>query len=174
MADNYNDPWGNNQNQDPYNNQGAEPGRQDQSQQSPYGQQPNYSQQDQYQQPPYAQQPYGNQGYAQQPFGQQPYGQQPNYAPGGQYGQPYYPPRKPNTYLVWAILTTVLCCLPFGIVSIVKSTQVDSNWNAGNYDEAYRASDAAKKWAIISAVVSLVGSFFYFIFAVLFGLAESL
>ncbi|MCM1224095.1 MAG: CD225/dispanin family protein, partial [Lachnospiraceae bacterium] len=166
MADNYNNPWANNQNQDPYNSYGSEPGRQDQQQ--PYDQQPNYSQQGQ-SQPPYAQQP---------PYGQQPYAQQPNYAPGGQYGQPCYPPRKPNTYLVWAILTTVLCCLPFGIVSIVKSTQVDSNWNAGNYDEAYRASDSAKKWAIISAVVSIVGSFiyffFYFFFAVLLGLGESL
>ena len=27
--------------------------------------------------------------------------------------------RRPDNYLVWAILTTILCCLPFGVVSIV-------------------------------------------------------
>ena len=34
--------------------------------------------------------------------------------------------QKPDNNLVWAILATVLCCLPFGIVAIIKSTQVDS------------------------------------------------
>lgn len=177
MADNYQDPWGKNQNQDPYNSQGSEYNQQDQSQQQNYSQQ-GYSQQQGYGQQPYGQQQgYGQQQYSQQqqPYGQQPYGQQPSYAPGGQYGQnPYgYPMRKPDTYLVWAILTTVLCCLPFGIVSIVKSTQVDSNWRAGNYDEAFRASESAKKWAIISAVASIVGSFLYFIFAFILAIFES-
>ena len=30
----------------------------------------------------------------------------------------------PNN-MVWAILTTLFCCLPFGIVSIVYAAQVD-------------------------------------------------
>jgi hypothetical protein len=30
----------------------------------------------------------------------------------------------PDTNLVWAILCTVLCCLPLGIVSIIKATSV--------------------------------------------------
>lgn len=32
----------------------------------------------------------------------------------------------PDNNLVWAILSTVLCCLPLGIVAIIKSTQVNS------------------------------------------------
>jgi len=71
--------------------------------------------------------------------------------PGG-YG-PTQP--APNNYLVWAILSTVLCCLPLGIVSIVKSAQVNGLWAQGRPDEA-RAAASAKKFAIIAAIVGAV------------------
>ncbi len=64
--------------------------------------------------------------------------------------------QKPENYLVWAILSTLLCCLPFGIVAIIKATQVDTYWANGSYDEAYAAADSAKKWTIAGAVSSLV------------------
>jgi len=67
---------------------------------------------------------------------------------------------KPDTYLVWSILSTILCCsllsLPFGIISIVNAAKVDSEWNKGNYAEAQKASENAKKFAIITAIVGLV------------------
>ena len=45
--------------------------------------------------------------------------------PGWQTPQPgWQGQREPENYLVWAILCTVLCCLPIGIVSIVYSTKV--------------------------------------------------
>ncbi|KZB85426.1 CD225/dispanin family protein [Amycolatopsis regifaucium] len=66
------------------------------------------------------------------------------------------PGPPPNNNLVWAILTTILCCLPFGIVSIVKSTQVNSLWAQGQTAAAQEAADAAKKWAIIAAIVGVV------------------
>ena len=80
-------------------------------------------------------------------------------------GNPYGPqmPQKPDNYLVWAILSTLLCCLPFGIVAIVKSSKVDTLWYAGNHVEAIQASNDAKKWSIISAVVGLVGGLLYVI-----------
>ena len=80
-------------------------------------------------------------------------------------GNPYGPqmPQKPDNYLVWAILSTLLCCLPFGIVAIVKSSKVDTLWYAGNHAEAIQASNDAKKWSIISAVVGLVGGLLYVI-----------
>ena len=113
-----------------------------------YGSNQNYAepQQQPYGQPqPYgnAQQPYGN---AQQPYGnaQQPYGQQ---QPAG---------NKPDNYLVWAIVCTLLCCWPIGIVSIVNAAKVDSAWNKGDYAEAQKCSDNAKKFAIISAVCGVV------------------
>ena len=60
---------------------------------------------------------------------------------------------KPDNYLVWAILTTLLCCLPFGIVSIVYSSKVDSLYNAGDYMGAQNAANNAKKWAMWSAII---------------------
>lgn len=64
--------------------------------------------------------------------------------------------QRPDNYLVWAILSTVLCCVPFGIVAIVKSTKVDTLWTDGRYDEAVQSAQDAKKWAIISAVSAVV------------------
>ncbi len=62
---------------------------------------------------------------------------------------------KPPSYLVWAILTTLFCCLPFGIASIVFAAQVDSKYNQGDLAGSQRASDAAKRWAIVAAAVSV-------------------
>lgn len=74
-----------------------------------------------------------------------------------------YPPQgppgyssQPDSYLVWAILTTVLCCLPLGIVSIVKASQVSGLWAQGRYAEAHQASADAKKWAIWSAIAGVI------------------
>lgn len=103
--------------------------------------------------PPHGeQQPYGD--YGQQPQNQ-PY-QQGGYGSPGGYGQPGYgiaPIPPPENYLVWAILTTVLCCLPLGIVSIVKSSQVNSLWAQGRWDEARGSAQAAKKWAMWGAII---------------------
>ena len=89
--------------------------------------------------------------------GQQPGGWQ-GQPPGG--WQPQHPgwpgQREPDNYLVWAILSTLFCCLPIGIVSIVYSTKVSGLWAQGRYGEAQAASDNAKKWAIISAIVGAV------------------
>jgi magnesium-transporting ATPase (P-type) len=91
--------------------------------------------------------------YQQQPYQQQPYQQQP-YQPSYGYQQPNQQrPMKPDNYLVWAILTTLLCCLPFGIVSIVYSSKVDSLYNAGDYMGAQNAANNAKKWAMWSAII---------------------
>lgn len=83
--------------------------------------------------------------------------------------QPGWQPQgpKPPSYLVWAILTTLFCCLPFGIASIVFAARVDSNYNAGDLAGARAASESAKKWAIISAVTSLVLVGVWFLIVVL-------
>ena len=85
--------------------------------------------------------------------------QPPSYQPQPSYGpqQPYGArPPMPDTYMVWAVLVTVFCCLPFGIVSIVKASQVSSLYSQGRYQEAVAASEAAKKWAIWSAIAGVV------------------
>ncbi len=53
---------------------------------------------------------------------------------------------KPSTYLAPAILSTLCCCLPFGIVAIVFASQVDSKWQAGDPAGARDASSKAKLW----------------------------
>ncbi|WP_197513887.1 CD225/dispanin family protein, partial [Mycobacterium sp. 1165178.9] len=70
--------------------------------------------------------------------GQQPAGWQAQHPPGWQgqppaAGWPAQQPglQEPDNYLVWAILCTVLCCLPFGIVSIVYSNKVSGLWAQG-------------------------------------------
>ncbi|WP_436796406.1 CD225/dispanin family protein [Actinospongicola halichondriae] len=77
----------------------------------------------------------------------------------------------PNNHLVMAILTTIFCCLPFGIVSIVKAAQVNNLWASGQYDAARKSADDAKKWWIVSACVSvgLLAVYFVMIAAVGFG-----
>lgn len=64
--------------------------------------------------------------------------------------QPSRPP-MPDNHLVWAILSTCMCCLPFGVVSIVYATQVESLYLQGRYEEAVDKSNKARKWAMISA-----------------------
>ena len=70
------------------------------------------------------------------------------------YGVPQggFPTQQPDSNLVWGILSTVLCCLPLGIVSIVYASKVSGLWAQGRYAEAQEASANAKKWAIWSAV----------------------
>jgi hypothetical protein len=70
---------------------------------------------------------------------------------------PQYGPQAsvPN-YLVPAILTTLFCCLPFGIVSIVYAAQVDSKVAAGDHAGALETSRKARMWAWISFGTGLV------------------
>ena len=64
--------------------------------------------------------------------------------------QPARPP-MPDNHLVWAILSTCMCCLPFGVVSIVYAAQVENLYWKGRYEEALDKSKKALKWAIASA-----------------------
>jgi hypothetical protein len=61
----------------------------------------------------------------------------------------------PN-YLIPAILTTVFCCLPFGIVSIVYAAQVNGKLEAGDRAGALQSSRSARMWAWISFGTGLV------------------
>ncbi|MCM1005666.1 MAG: CD225/dispanin family protein [Prevotella sp.] len=101
-------------------------------------------------------------GY-QQPY-QQHYHQAPPYNP--QQPNPGYPP---SSHMVWAILVTIFCCLPFGIVAIVKASNVSSLWYQGRYDESIQNSNDAKKWCMWSALASLIGTLLYLVFFCIFG-----
>lgn len=62
----------------------------------------------------------------------------------------------PANNLVLGILVTIFCCLPFGIVSIVKATQVSGLWAQGQPAAAQAAADDAKKWAMWGAIAGVI------------------
>jgi hypothetical protein len=65
------------------------------------------------------------------------------------------PANIPN-YLVPAILATLFCCLPVGVVSIVFATQVNTKVAAGDIQGAVAASKSAKLWLIVSVCLGLL------------------
>jgi Interferon-induced transmembrane protein len=66
------------------------------------------------------------------------------------------PPQRVPTYLVPAILTTVFCCLPAGIVAIVHAAQVNTKLAHGDITGAKQASKNARTWSWISFGVTVV------------------
>ena len=101
-----------------------------------------------------------------------PYGQYP--APYGNLpgGPQYYGP-PPDNYLVWAILATVLCCVPLGVASIVFSSQVNTKWAMGDVQGALDSANKAKQFALWSAIATAGFWVLYLVFwlVVLGGLA---
>tara|TARA_R110002073_G_scaffold17446_1_gene65613 strand:- start:5426 stop:5704 length:279 start_codon:yes stop_codon:yes gene_type:complete len=77
-------------------------------------------------------------------------------------------PPRPNSYLALAIISTILCCLPIGIVSIIYATKVNSSYEDGNYDEAINASKNAKTWGLVSIGIAVIG---WLIYMLIFGVA---
>jgi Interferon-induced transmembrane protein len=91
---------------------------------------------------------------------------------------PGYPPQQPagqapNSHLALSILVTLFCCLPFGIVAIVKSSQVNGLWAQGRYAEAQASADSARKWVIWGAVIGVVVGIIYAIIAIAGGMANN-
>lgn len=111
------------------------------------------------------------QGYGQQ---NQNYTQQaPNY---GQQNQGYYQqnnfngmPQKPVnwvTYLILSIISTLCCCLPFGVVGIVFSAKINSAMLAGNLEEAQNNAKMARIWIIVSFAIGLLTWLIYMVLIV--------
>jgi len=80
----------------------------------------------------------------------------------------------PDNNLVWAILCTVLCCLPLGIVAIIKSTKVKELWALGDHEGAAKAASDAKKYSIWGAAIGVIFVVLYIIFVVVLGVAGGL
>lgn len=99
-----------------------------------------------------------------QPFPPYPegYSQQGGYSGGYQGGYPggypmgTNPGMPPDNNLVWAILATIFCFLPLGVVAIIKSTEVNSKWAMGDYAGAQMSLDESKKWTKWSVIVSVI------------------
>lgn len=70
---------------------------------------------------------------------------------------------KPGNNMLMAILTTLFCCLPLGIVGIMYASKVDSLYSSGDYNGAVEASKNAKKWCLIGIVGGFIVSVIYLI-----------
>ena len=71
-----------------------------------------------------------------------------------------------------AILVTIFCCLPFGIVSIVYAAQVDGKLARGDVEGARHASQNAKMWVWVAFGVGIASSAVGVVFWLLFALAS--
>lgn len=120
----------------------------------------------------------------QQNYGQQQsYGQQQNYRQsfggaqqqtyGGAQQQYYNAPNNgsfvpsPPSYMALAVFTTICCCLPFGIVAIIKANEVSHYYALGQYDAALLASADAKKWSVVALICGLIAAPFCSLLAML-------
>ena len=75
--------------------------------------------------------------------------------------------QKVSTHLAPAIIVTLLCCLPFGIVAIVYAAKVNGKLKAGDYVGAKKASDRSKVWCW----VAFGSGVFYLIIALMAAIA---
>lgn len=62
----------------------------------------------------------------------------------------------PPTNLVWAIITTVLCCIPPGIVAIFYALKVSNKYREGDIEGAKRASETGAWWCIAAIILGIV------------------
>lgn len=70
----------------------------------------------------------------------------------------------PKTWLLESILVTIFCCLPFGIVGIIKASSVSSKFTIGDFVGAAQASADAKKWTIIGLICGIIANVISFFF----------
>jgi hypothetical protein len=63
----------------------------------------------------------------------------------------------PN-YLVHAIVVTLCCCLPLGVVGLIYASQVNTKLAMGDVAGAQRASKRAKTWTLVAFILGIVSA----------------
>lgn len=61
-----------------------------------------------------------------------------------------------KNHMVGAILCTLFCCLPCGIVAIVKASQVNTKLAQGDVAGAENAAQSAKTWILVAVILGVV------------------
>ena len=75
-----------------------------------------------------------------------------------------YQPMKPDTNLTMAILCTLFCCVPLGIVAIYYASKVNAAYYQGAYLDADNYSRKAKSYTYWGFGLGVVLDLLYFIF----------
>lgn len=92
-----------------------------------------------------------------------PYTANQGYPGGNNMYQAPEPQINTTLYMVLSILTTICCCLPLGIVSIVFATKINSAQKVGMMDEARNCAKKAKMFMIIGVIVGAIVNTIYFV-----------
>lgn len=76
-----------------------------------------------------------------------------------------------ENWLVEAILVTLLCCLPFGVVGIIFAAQVNTKQQAGDMEGAEKSRREAAKWTKLGFWIGIAGIILYILFVLIWGAA---
>ena len=74
-----------------------------------------------------------------------------------------------ENWLVEAILVTLLCCLPFGVVGIIFAAQVNTKQQAGDMEGAEKSRREAAKWTKLGFWIGLGVIILYVLFVFVLG-----
>ena len=76
-------------------------------------------------------------------------------------------PKCPSSYLALSIISTILFFLPLGVCAIFCSAKVEPHYQAGRYEQAYKMSNRAQLFIVLSIVCMLIWLPFSIVFAML-------
>ena len=80
----------------------------------------------------------------------------------------------PDSYLIGSIIVSTFCCMPIGLYALVNSLRVENRFARGDYGGALEASHKAKKWIIISILLSVLFWALYIGFFFMLGVVSEL
>jgi len=76
-----------------------------------------------------------------------------------------------ENWLVEAILVTILCCLPFGVVGIIFAAQVNTKQQAGDMEGAEKSRREAARWTKLGFWIGLGFILLYVLFVFVMGVS---
>jgi hypothetical protein len=61
-----------------------------------------------------------------------------------------------KNYFIESLCVTFCCCLPFGVIGMLYAAQSNSYLKKGDYPEALKSAEWAKKWMLLGFWLGLV------------------
>ena len=62
----------------------------------------------------------------------------------------------PSSNILLAVLTSLCCCMPLGIIAVIKASRVRLLYEKGEYDQAIKASVQARRYCYAGIFLSLI------------------